>query len=205
LKNIFQGDPKHGKNKAFTPDLRMDLLKYDINAVSYGLLSDPASVGDGFGLSLAHLTLSDQIIFDGITVFKPGKDEEIDPEIINLMVQKIVKVVPVEFYAYDIYMYNELRKDIDDLGINTVQHQLRLPDWEAFKERINTDRINGPYIKYFEKELSDLKLKGGRVDHPTGGSKDMIDAACQAVAHWDDPKNVDREVEENQLLILKRV
>lgn len=205
LKNIFQGEAKHGKNKAFTPDLRMDFLKYDLNAVSYGLLSDPASIGDGFGLSLAHLTLNDQIIFDGITVFKPEKDKEIDPEIISLMVKKIIKVVPVEFYAYDIYMYNELRKDMDDMGINTVQRQLRLPDWEAFKERINTDRINGPYVKYFEKELSDLKLKGGRVDHPTGGSKDMVDAACQAVAYWDDPKNVDREVEENQLLILKSV
>jgi len=205
LKNIFQGIPKHGKGKAFTPDLRIDLLKYDSEAVAYGVLSDPASVGDGFGLSLAHLTLNDQIIFDGVTVFKPGKDEEIDPNIISLMINKIIKVVPVEFYAYDIYMYTELRKEISDLGINTVQHQLRLPDWEALKERFNTDRINGPHLDYLEKEMSDLKLINGKINHPTGGSKDIIDTVCQAVAYWDNPKNVDRETSENQILIMKRV
>ncbi len=205
LKNIFQGTPKHGKGKAFTPDLRMELLKYDPEAIAYGILSDPASVGDGFGLSLAHLTVNDQIIFDGVTVFKPGKDEEIDPNMISLMINKIMKVVPVEFYAYDIYMYTELRKEISDLGINTVQHQLRLPDWEALKERFNTDRINGPYNDYLIKEMSDLKLRNGKVNHPTGGSKDMIDSVCQAIAFWDDPKNVDREISENQVLIMKRI
>ncbi len=205
LKNIFQGNPMAGKNKAFTPDLRIDLLKYDDNAISYGILSDPASVGDGFGLALAHLTLNDQIIFDGVTVFKPAKDEEIDPKIISRMIAKIINIVPIEFYAYDIYMYNELRNDMSNMGINTVQHQLRLPDWEALKERFDTDRINGPYLTYLEKEMSDLKLVRGKVDHSTGGSKDMMDAVCQAVAYWDDPKNIDKNADENQMLVIEGI
>jgi len=204
LTNIFQGVPEHGQNKPFTPDLRLDLLKYDPNAVAYGITSDPASVGDGFGLGLVHLTIYDQIIFDGLTIFKPEKKREIDPNVIGLMVEKIIQKVPVEFYAFDIYMYNELRDKIDGYGIETLQHQLRLPDWEALKERFDTNRINGPYMKYMEKEMSDLRVIRGKVDHPPGGSKDMMDAVCQAVAVWDDPKMTER-LGENQILLVKGV
>ena len=201
--NIFQGIPKRGYNLSFTPDLRIDLLKYDPNAISYGLFGDPAAVSDGFGLALAHMTIHDEIIFDGLTVFMPEKGEEIDPKMINLMVQKIIQVVPVEIYQYDIYMYNELRDDLRDLGIETKQHQLRLPDWEALKERIHTNRVNGPWLQYLEKEMSDLKLIRGKVDHPPGGSKDMVDALCQAIAYWDDPKKEDNSTDEAQMMVLK--
>ena len=202
LKNIFQGEPTNGRNHPFTPDLRVDLLKYDRKALQYGLLSDPASVGDGFGLCLAHKTIDDMIIYDGITVFKPERGHEIDPLVIARMVKKIVQVVPVEFYAFDIYMYNELRSAVNDLGIEPVQHQLRLPDWEALKERIDTNRINGPYLKYMEKEMSDLKIISGKVNHPSGGSKDMMDAVCQGIAYWDDPEEKVK-LEESQMLIMK--
>ncbi len=202
LTNIFQGIPEHGLNKPFTPDLRLDLLKYDPNAVAYGITSDPASVGDGFGLGVVHLTIYDQIIFDGLTIFKPEKKQEIDPKTIARMVDKIVEKVPVEFYAFDIYMYNELRDKIENYGIQTLQHQLRLPDWEALKERFDTNRINGPFLKYMEKEMSDLRLIRGKVNHPPGGSKDMMDAVCQAVAVWDDPK-LQLERTENQVLTIK--
>ena len=201
-KNIFIGNPKYGLNKPFTPDLRIDLLKYDPDAIAYGILSDPASIGDGFGLALAHKTINDEIIYDGLTVFKPEKNHEIDPKIISLMVKKIIDVVPVEFYAYDIYMYNELRNDLADLGITPVQHQLRLPDWEALKERLDTKRIHGPYLDYLERELSNLKLINGKVNHSSGGSKDMADAMCQAVAVWDDPKAIDT-IPESEIIIMK--
>ena len=203
LRNIFYGEPESGSNKPFTPDLRLDWLKYDPNAIAYGLVSDPASVGDGFGLGLAHLTMYDQIIFDGLTVFKPQKYQELDPKMIGLMVDKIIQKVPVEFYAFDIYMYNELRDKVNDLGIETIQHQLRLPDWEALKERFDTNRINGPFSKYVEKEMSDLMIIRGKVDHPNGGSKDAMDAMCQAVAVWDNPKFADRQLAENQILTVK--
>ena len=201
-KNIFDGEPQYGLRKPFIPDLRIERLIYDKYASQYGLFSDPASIGDGFGLTLAHLTIYNEIIIDGVTVFKPGKGQEINPDIISSMINKIIKVVPVEFYAYDIYMYNELRQDMVNLGINTVQHQLRIPDWEALKERINTNRIHGPYMAYLEKEISNLKLMHNKVDHSTGGSKDMIDSVCQTVAYWDDPKK-EEDIEENQILLIK--
>ena len=200
--NIFDGEPKYGLRKPFTPDLRIERLEYDKYASQYGIFSDPASIGDGFGLTLAHLTINNEIILDGVTVFKPGKGQEINPQVISDMISKIIKKVPVEFYAYDIYMYNELRQDMVNLGINTVQHQLRIPDWEALKERINTKRIHGPYMDYLEREFSNLKLMNNRVDHSTGGSKDMADSICQTVAYWDDPKK-EEEIQENQVLILK--
>ena len=202
LQNIFEGNPEMGANKPFTPDLRLDRLKYDPNAVAYGILSDPASIGDGFGLALAHLTIYDQIIYDGITVFKPARGKEVDPKIIRLMTDKIIQKVPVQFYAYDIYMYNELRDSMVNNGIECIQHQLRLPDWEALKERIDTNRINGPFLKYMEKEMSDLKVVNGKVNHPSGGSKDMMDSVCQGVAYWDDPEQK-QKAEETQMLIIQ--
>lgn len=205
-KNIFEGNPKYGKDKPFTPDLRLDRLKYDKRAVAYGLFTDPASVGDGFGLGLAHKTIDDIIVYDGVTVFKSAKKEEIDPKVVSMMIKKIMNVVPVEVYCYDIYMYNELRADINYYGIEQVQHQLSLPDWEAFKERINTNRISAPYLEYIGYEFNGAILKNGKVDHQTSGSKDMIDAMCQAVAYFDQPTKKDKEknrVEENQSLIMR--
>jgi len=52
--------------------------------------------------------------------------------------------------------------------------------------------------------MSDLRVIRGKVDHPPGGSKDMMDAVCQAVAVWDDPKMTER-LGENQILLVKGV
>ncbi len=204
LPNIFYGEPEFG-NKMFVPDLRLDNLKYDMRAVTYGIGSDPASVGDGFGLSLGHITLDDNVILDGITVFKPEKGKEIDSTLISNMVKKIITKVPVEFYAYDIYMFNELRGELSDLGVEPIQHQLRQPDWEALKERINTNRIRGPAFKYFQREMGDLKYIRNKVNHPNGGSKDTADSVCQLIAKWDDPAELEKVIEENQILTMSNL
>ena len=205
MPNIFDGNPKFGLRHPFSPDLRIDRLVYDRNAVEYGIFSDPASIGDGFGLTLAHLDLYNMIIIDGITVFKSPKGEEIDPNLIRLMIRKIIKVVPVETYNYDIYMYNEIRDEVRDLGIQTNQKHLRLPEWEALKERINTDRIKGPYLDYLYAEAEGLIKSNNKVIHQSGGSKDMIDSVCQTVALWDDPDREDNKIDENQMIVAKGV
>ena len=60
--------------------------------------------------------------------------------------------------------------------------------------------INGPMMEYLEKELMELRIKNKKVDHPTGGSKDMADALCQVVAYWDNPE--EKEIDENQVLLV---
>ena len=200
--NAFQGDPEHGKDKGFVPHLDLSILKYDKEAICYGLFTDPASRGDGFGFCLAHMNINQEIIVDGLTVFRPNKGQEIDPLVVREFIKKIINVVPVEFYVFDIYMYNEIRKEIEDLGVTPKQNMLKLPQWEALKERIDTERIHGPKVEYLEKEISDLILINGKVNHPSGGSKDMADALCQSVAFWDDPEKIDK-IEEEQFLIIK--
>ena len=62
------------------------------------------------------------------------------------------------------------------------------------KDRINTHRIKGPHIEYLIKEVSDLSKHNGKVDHPNGGSKDMLDSICQPVCYWDQIGVKDPEV-----------
>ncbi len=183
--NIFEGEPEIGSNDFFEADLILDRLEYDVNASAYGIFTDPATVGDGFGFCLAHLTIDDEIIIDGLTVLKPSKDQEVQSSTVRMFVEKIMEKVPVEVYGYDIYMFKEIKDDIVNLGIEPYQHILKLPDWEALKDRVNTNRIKGPYSDYLIKEVADLGKYNNKVDHPNGGSKDMLDAACQPVSFWD--------------------
>lgn len=183
--NIFQGEPEIGSSDFFEADLIIDNLVYDKNAVEYGVFTDPASTGDGFGFVLAHLTIDDKIIIDGMTVLKPSKKQEVDSHTVRMFIEKIINKVPVAVYGYDIYMYKEIKDDLVNLGIVPYQNIIKLPGWEALKDRINTDRISGPFSEYLIKEVSDLKKHNGKVDHPNGGSKDMLDAVCQPVCYWD--------------------
>ena len=185
LSNIFLGEPEIGSRDFFEPDLLIDNLEYDKLAVEYGIFTDPASTGDGFGFCLAHLTIDDEIIIDGLTVLKPSKNEEVNSATVRMFIEKIINKVPVSVYGFDIYMFKEIKDDLVNLGIMPYQHQLKLPDWEAMKDRINTNRIKGPYSEYFIKEVSDLMKRNGKIDHPNGGSKDMLDAATLPVSYWD--------------------
>lgn len=183
--NIFEGEPEIGAEDFFEPDLMIDRLEYDRRAVEYGIFTDPASTSDGFGFCLAHLTIDDEIIIDGLTVLKPGNHEEVSSATVRMFIEKIIDKVPVSIYGYDIYMFKEIKDDLVNLGILPYQHIIKLPDWEAIKDRINTNRIKGPYSDYLIKEVSDLNKHNGKVDHPNGGSKDMLDAACLPVSYWD--------------------
>ena len=195
-KNIFIGEPEIGSDDFFEPDLDLSNFEYDVNAEQYGIFTDPASIGDGFGYCLAHKTIDEKIIYDGLGVFKPGNKQEVSSRTIRSITDKILEVCPVSVFGYDIFMFKELKDDLINSGLEDFKHILRLPDWEALKDRINTNMIEGPYIEYLIKEVSDLEKRNDKVDHPRGGHKDMLDAACQAVAYWDNPgdkKMVEKE------------
>lgn len=183
--NIFEGEPEIGSTDFFEPDLMLDRLEYDRHAVEYGIFTDPASTGDAFGFCLAHLTIDDEIIIDGLTILRPGNKQEVDSHTVRRFIEQIMTKVPVSVYGFDIYMFKEIKDDLVNLGILDYKHIIMLPDWEAMKDRINTDRIKGPYSDYLIKEVSDLKKHNNKVDHPNGGSKDMLDAATLPVSYWD--------------------
>ncbi len=201
--NIFAGEPNPRKREKFLPDLLIDKLVYDPNAVSYGLFSDPASVGDGYGLSLAHITHDNVIIIDGCTVLKADRESEISSKELESIIMRIINKVPVEVFRYDIYLFNELRKKIEELGINQSQHILNTKDWEAFKDRLVNKTIDGPQFKFLQYEAENLKIKNNKIDHPYGGSKDCIDSVCQAVSFWDNDEENKLSMKNNGLLIMR--
>ena len=49
--------------------------------------------------------------------------------------------------------------------------------YNALKAAVNQNRIDVPHIEELDSELARLEvIKGQKVDHPPGGSKDMADA-----------------------------
>ena len=202
-RNIFHGKPQFGRKSAFIPDILEKDLVYDPNAVYYGLFNDPATVRDAYGLALMHNTIYDEIVIDGMTVFRSNVAEEIDPVAVKEVILKIVKHIPIEVFAYDIYMYNELRDQLTNDGIDLWQHQLKKADWLKFKDRIHTHRIHGPMNPYAMQEFENLIVRGEKVDHITGGSKDMIDAVCLGVAYFDQDEKP--ELLENEVVSFREV
>ena len=202
-RNLFEGEPRFGRKGAFVPDINPEKIKYDPDAVYYGLFNDPATVRDGYGLTLMHNTIYDELVVDGMTVFRSNVAEEIDPVAVKDVILKIVGKLPIEVFAYDIYMYNELRDQLTDEGINLWQHQLKKADWLKFKDRIHTKRIRGPMNDYAMQEFENLIVRGEKVDHITGGSKDMIDALCLGVAYFDQDEKP--ELLENEIMVMQGV
>lgn len=200
IKNsIFLNYPKPKTQGLFIPELNLKNLKYDNNARYYMITIDPAAVGDPFGYSLSHLTINDEVIIDGSTIFRPEKGSEINPESVRDLTEKIMNALPITYLIYDIYMYNELRSYVSDRGVECFQHFLNLGDWSEFRDQINNKRFHGDVNDYIQDEISNLILVGGKkVDHPGGGSKDMLDTQCQAATFpfRDNSKIKKREVQQ---------
>ena len=182
--NIFQGEPEIGSKSAFYPDLDLQNFKLDPTYVEYLILTDPASVNDGFGITVLHLRNDGKVIIDGTSICKSGPNEEIDSKIVQRMMEEICKVIPITLHKFDVYMFPEIKEMLKTMGVDSEQHILRLPDWEKFKNMVNNNMVEGPHSDYLIWELDNLKLHNGKINHTASTTKDMSDPICQGVIHW---------------------
>ena len=179
-KNIFTV-PDAGKRGRFVPDLLLENYTFDPNSKFYGLYLDPSTINDAFGLTVAHVTLDGHIIIDGVTILRSNKHEEINPIDVENLVNGIKYVIPLQYCVYDIYVYNEMRQRLVDNGIEVIQHNLNLADWNQFKDQLSAQSVHLCKNPYFEREFKELIIKNAiKVEKPQGGSKDMLDSVCQA-------------------------
>lgn len=172
--NIFTV-PVNKSTDRFIPDLLLDNFKIDKEARSYMLLLDPSTIRDPFGIGVAHSTVNDEIVFDGLSVFRSNNKDEINPEDVDHLVMGIIDHIPIQYCVFDIYLYNELRKKIEEHSVEMVKNILNLSDWNQVKDQCNARSITVPKSDYLEREFKELIIKNGtRVDHPYNGSNDMV-------------------------------
>ena len=173
-RNIFT-IPKPKTSGEFIPDFLPDQFQYDKYATSYLLTLDPSTVNDPFGISVMHYNLEDKVIIDGSSLFRSNKKQEINPTMVKALINRVLDVIPINYCIFDIYMYNELRQEIDGRGIELVKHILNLADWNQFKDQCSAGLVECPDEDYIKNELQELIIKGNKVDHPNSGTKDVID------------------------------
>ena len=164
------------RQEEFVPTFNPEDFKYDKEASYYLMSIDPAVVNDPLGLAVMHLTVNGEIKVDGATVFRSAKGHSINAAEVKRFVLKIVNTIPIEKYVYDTYMYSDIREEVGKRGIELIQHNIKIDDWEQFKDQIGMGAIEIPKSDYLMKEITELVNKGNKVDHPNSGTKDMLDA-----------------------------
>ena len=170
-------------------DSRPNVLELIANGIpvsvpqgEYVLAGDPALKYDAFGWALAHWE-GDVLVYDGVLQLKPPRGGELDPFAIRDFVDRVIRQVPVFDAVFDIHMYPELQRWLQLRGIRVRTHIVRKPDYDAFKEAAYQHRVILPHYEPLVREMRALQVVNEtKVDHPRGGSKDVIDAVVNA--YW---------------------
>lgn len=164
-------------------------------AMHYYLHGDPAVKNDSFGLALAHLDGKVAVV-DLLHRFVPPPGREIDAAMVRKVIENIHAAVKIDMATFDTWNYPETIQALKNAGIKVEILIIKKEQHDHLKERIYADPaaisipdhalpVAGPTMpETVVGELQELELvKGQKVDHPTGGSKDVADAVAGAV--WD--------------------
>jgi len=116
-------------------------------------------------------------------VFKAAWGEEIRTDDVAEIIKKILRVFPIQYYIYDIYLHNTLLDLVRSNSIITEHHIVNLNDWILARNDLYLERAFVPNSSYLFREFNELLLiKNQKVDHPRSGSKDMADTAAQLIS-----------------------
>jgi intein/homing endonuclease len=148
-----------------------------IATIDLGLRNDSAA------LSLFRKE-NEILIQDLITAWKPDKERGyivsfLNIEEILLLLKEKLNLTAVWFDQWNSsYLIQKLQK----AGVRADEYKLTFQDYKDFKEKIYSKSIRLLNDPDLIKEIKCLQLlKGGRVDHPIDGTKDMCDTVTGAV------------------------
>ena len=149
----------------------------------YYLHGDPAARNDAFGLSIAH-RLGDRVIIDLAHAFE-AKEGEIDvEEIKNIILELIKRDFKIKKATFDTWGVVVVWQALRAKGIKPENLYVLKEQHDELKLAIYDDYLEGQFPKKLKDEIKALLLlKGMKVDHPSGGSKDMADATAAVAWH----------------------
>jgi len=150
-------------------------------AVNYILSGDPALKHDAFGIALGHLEL-DNYFIDGFLRLKNDDGTELDPIGVKDKILGIIEVFRPFAVVFDTWAFPELQEEIKRKGVLVLNHIVDKETYDRVKELLYRKKLvicNFPFVK---EELENLRMiRGLKVDHPTGGSKDISDAMANCL------------------------
>lgn len=178
---------------------------------TYIMTGDPSSVGDTFGVALAHVDRTRQpishmvyeynkkgepakskpvrqnfnhLVVDGVLGFTP-KTRELDVVDIEALFLATHKLMPYQYAGFDIWSYAHLMASLRNRGVHVYKRQTLFPEYQTFVNACKIAAIRMPVHSKLRTELKALEKIVGttnvRVDHPKGGSKDLADAVVLAL------------------------
>jgi len=150
----------------------------------YYLHGDPAARNDAFGLALGHRPGKDKVVLDLVYAFEAGEGEIDVEEVKNVILELVRRGFRIKKATFDtwgaVVVWQALKAKsitVENLWVLKEQH-------DALKQVIYQGNLEGQFPAKLRDELRQLVLeKGSKVDHPSGGSKDMADAVAAVTFH----------------------
>jgi hypothetical protein len=192
------------KNPRVTEDGRVEGLIPN-TPMKYYLHGDPSFKNDSFGLCLAHLD-KERVWVDMLWRFVPtGPAHEIDAALVRRVIENIDKIVGIRKVTFDTWNFPETVQALRKRNIEVENLLIGKEQYDRLKEGIYSDppailipvhelQVQDSRMpKTVTIELKQLELvKGKKVDHPYGGSKDVADALAGAAWTVNATKNTRR-------------
>jgi len=147
---------------------------------TYVIAGDPALRWDAFGIAVARMD-GERVIYDLVGAIVPEKGKEISPSQVRELFDRLIDIYQPAVVVFDTHMYPELEEHIRTRGVPVKTRIVKKRHYDMFKEALYSGKVELPAFPRLIKEMKGVQVVNERrVDHPRGGSKDVIDAVVNA-------------------------
>ena len=147
--------------------------------IKYSMHADPSVRNDAYGLAMGHKE-NGKTVIDLVTRFVPPERGEIDLEEVKAFIIDILnRGFRVKYFSYDTWQAAYISQELAKRGVTIKNLVIQKTQHDYLKELIHTGQIIIPKNEVLARELKQLELlHGSKVDHPTGGSRDLADSVA---------------------------
>lgn len=184
--------PKEGVEYFIHVDLAQ---KHDYCAVAMAHVEKWVEISIGSDFSEVHPL----VIVDAIRWWTPTKEKSVDfADVRNYIIALRRKGFKLKLVTFDRWNSHDTMNILEkEHGITTDTLSVANKHYDDFLSTMYDHRLIGPKVDILIKELKELRLIKGKVDHPATGTKDLSDATCGAIFNAVSltPKPINRTVE----------
>jgi len=166
---------------------RVDQINSKVDYTEYVVTVDLGVKGDSAALSIFHKEIDgDKLTFiqDAVTAWIPDRGRNIIVSFVNIeeVLSRLKKHVTIAGVYFDQWQSTTLIQRLSQAQIHSEQYTLNPQDYKNFKERVYAGQIKLlPYMDQILEMKRLVLLRGGKIDHPRDGSKDLVDTVVGAI------------------------
>jgi hypothetical protein len=155
---------------------------------------DPAITGDNYGLAFGHSEMSSGrliVYIDGLLAWEPESINHVSVTNVQAAIYAIHAKRPLTKVSADHAQQAETLQRLKAAGIPTetlfASNKLQLEMYSLTADLLNEGRLILPkdskWTQLAQREFLTIERKKDKIDHPSGGSKDLTDCICSVVWH----------------------